>query len=132
MQRMPCELAVDEANPFKQINHLRSSIRPSFSPPPFCNQGVAGSIPAAGTRSNLLSRVRNKHALGAVFFQDPCQEPHGTDFQAEFMSDARRRFEAQVLPHLDAAYRFARWLAPSSDHADDVVQDAMLRAFRGF
>jgi RNA polymerase sigma factor (sigma-70 family) len=48
------------------------------------------------------------------------------------MDDRRRRFEAQVLPHLDAAYRFARWLARSSDHADDVVQEAILRAYRGF
>jgi RNA polymerase sigma factor (sigma-70 family) len=48
------------------------------------------------------------------------------------MSEARRRFEAQVLPHLDAAYRFARWLSAAPGHADDVVQDAVLRAFRGF
>jgi len=41
-------------------------------------------------------------------------------------------FEAQVLPHLDAAYRFARWLAPAPGDADDIVQDAILRAFRGF
>src|ERR1700723_2143129 len=48
------------------------------------------------------------------------------------MDDRRRRFEAQVMPHLDAAYRFARWLARSPDDADDVVQEAILRAFRGF
>jgi RNA polymerase sigma factor (sigma-70 family) len=48
------------------------------------------------------------------------------------MDDRRRRFETQVLPHLDAAYRFARWLARSPDDADDVVQEAMLRAYRGF
>jgi RNA polymerase sigma factor (sigma-70 family) len=48
------------------------------------------------------------------------------------MTDRRRRFEAQVLPHLDAAYRFARWLSSSPGRADDVVQDAVLRAFRGF
>jgi len=47
--------------------------------------------------------------------------------------DARRaRFEAQVLPHLDAAYRFARWLAHSRTDAEDIVQDAVLRAFRGY
>ena len=47
--------------------------------------------------------------------------------------DAKRvRFEAQVLPHLDAAYRFARWLARSPSDADDLVQEATLRAFRGF
>jgi RNA polymerase sigma factor (sigma-70 family) len=48
------------------------------------------------------------------------------------MDDRRRRFEAQVLPHLDAAYRFARWLARSPADADDVVQEAILRAYRGF
>ena len=48
------------------------------------------------------------------------------------MTDKRQRFEAQVLPHLDAAYRFARWLSSAPGHADDIVQDAMLRAFRGF
>jgi RNA polymerase sigma factor (sigma-70 family) len=48
------------------------------------------------------------------------------------MDDRRRRFEAQVLPHLDAAYRFARRLAQSSADAEDVVQDALLRAYRGF
>jgi RNA polymerase sigma factor (sigma-70 family) len=45
--------------------------------------------------------------------------------------ERRARFDAQVLPHLDAAYRFARWLARSSADTDDVVQEAMLRAFRG-
>jgi len=35
------------------------------------------------------------------------------------------------MPHLDAAYRFARWLARSGADAEDVVQDALLRAYRG-
>jgi RNA polymerase sigma factor (sigma-70 family) len=48
------------------------------------------------------------------------------------MDDKRARFEAQVLPHLDAAYRFARWLSYAPGDADDVVQEAILRAFRGF
>src|SRR5579871_2269753 len=48
------------------------------------------------------------------------------------MDERRRRFEAQVLPYLDAAYRFARWLARSPADAEDVVQEAMLRAYRGF
>ncbi|HKD52720.1 MAG TPA: sigma-70 family RNA polymerase sigma factor [Steroidobacteraceae bacterium] len=48
------------------------------------------------------------------------------------MDDRRGRFEAQVLPHLDAAYRFARWLCRSPIEADDIVQEAFLRAFRGF
>jgi RNA polymerase sigma-70 factor (ECF subfamily) len=48
------------------------------------------------------------------------------------MDDRRRRFEAQALPHLDAAYNLARWLSRSSVDAEDIVQDAMLRAFRAF
>ena len=37
-----------------------------------------------------------------------------------------------MLPHLDAAYRFARWLCRSPSDADDIVQEAFLRAFRAF
>src|ERR1700688_388528 len=48
------------------------------------------------------------------------------------MDDKRARFDAQVMPHLDAAYRFARWLSRSPSDADDIVQEAILRAFRGF
>ena len=48
------------------------------------------------------------------------------------MDERRRRFEVQVLPYLDATYRFARWLARSPDDAQDLVQEAMLRAYRGF
>jgi RNA polymerase sigma-70 factor, ECF subfamily len=42
------------------------------------------------------------------------------------------RFEAEVLPHLSAAYRLARYLMRSSDDADDVVQEALLRALKYF
>lgn len=42
------------------------------------------------------------------------------------------RFEALVLPHLDAAYNLARWMARNSSDAEDVAQEAMLRAFRFF
>jgi RNA polymerase sigma factor (sigma-70 family) len=48
------------------------------------------------------------------------------------MDGRRARFDAQVVPHVDAAYRFARWLARSSEGADDVVQEAILRAYRGY
>jgi RNA polymerase sigma factor (sigma-70 family) len=48
------------------------------------------------------------------------------------MDEKRRRFEALAMPHLDAAYNLARWLTRGGAEADDIVQDAMLRAFRGF
>ena len=48
------------------------------------------------------------------------------------MDDTRRSFEALALPHLDAAYNLARWLSHSPSDAEDIVQDAMLRAYRAF
>jgi RNA polymerase sigma-70 factor (ECF subfamily) len=42
----------------------------------------------------------------------------------------RTRFEALVLPHLDAGYNLARWLARDVDDAEDVLQDACERALR--
>ncbi len=45
--------------------------------------------------------------------------------------DARnRRFELLAMPHLDAAFNLARWLTGNTADAEDVVQDAYLRAFR--
>ena len=43
-----------------------------------------------------------------------------------------RLFEIAVLPHLDAAYNLARWLAGNDHDAQDVAQEASLRAFRYF
>jgi RNA polymerase sigma factor (sigma-70 family) len=39
-------------------------------------------------------------------------------------------FRSVVIPHLDAAYNLARWLVGNRTDAEDVVQDASLRAFR--
>ena len=41
-------------------------------------------------------------------------------------------FEEKILPHLDAAYNLARWLTRDERDAEDVVQEAFLRALRHF
>jgi RNA polymerase sigma factor (sigma-70 family) len=56
-----------------------------------------------------------------VFHQSPVNE-----------QDKQNRFEEQVLPHLDAAYNLARWMTRDEHDAQDVVQEAFLRAFKFF
>jgi RNA polymerase sigma-70 factor (ECF subfamily) len=45
---------------------------------------------------------------------------------------ASEDFDSVVLPHLDAAYRLARWMTRNEHDAEDVVQEASLRAFQYF
>jgi RNA polymerase sigma-70 factor (ECF subfamily) len=45
--------------------------------------------------------------------------------------DERTAFDEVFLPHLPEAYRLAQWLTGSASDAEDIVQEAALRAFRG-
>ena len=58
----------------------------------------------------------------------------GRKARMAWIAERRRqsRFEAVVLPHLDAGYALARWLTRNDADAADVVQEACLRAFRYF
>jgi RNA polymerase sigma-70 factor (ECF subfamily) len=47
-------------------------------------------------------------------------------------SDLYGRFQRDIVPHLDAAYNFARFLSRNPDAAQDIVQEAFLRAYRNF
>jgi RNA polymerase sigma-70 factor, ECF subfamily len=46
------------------------------------------------------------------------------------LSAPESQFEQIVMPHLDAAYNLARWLAGNEHDAADIVQEACVRAFR--
>src|SRR5437762_7857855 len=63
-----------------------------------------------------------KFAVVPKKHEEPDQSP-----KEELMS-----FEAAMLPHLDAAHNLARWLLRNEEDAQDVVQEAYLRAFRSF
>jgi RNA polymerase sigma-70 factor (ECF subfamily) len=59
--------------------------------------------------------------------------PEGRAARSDAVSpDMARRFRERMLPHLDAAHNFARYLCRDADAAQDIVQDAFLRAFRSF
>ena len=47
-------------------------------------------------------------------------------------SDLAERFRLRMLPHLDAAHRFARFLARDLHAAEEIVQEGYLRAYRAF
>lgn len=69
----------------------------------------------------------NKSIHAAVYFKMEFRrlaspQPHDMHSTAHF--------EASVMRHLDAAHNLARWLARNDQDAEDVVQEAVLRAFR--
>jgi RNA polymerase sigma-70 factor, ECF subfamily len=47
-------------------------------------------------------------------------------------SSQANSFEQVVLPHMDAAYNLARWLVRNTHDAEDIVQEAYLRAYKFF
>lgn len=48
------------------------------------------------------------------------------------MPNAANSFDQLIVPHLDAAYNLARWLTGNDRDAQDVAQEACLRAFKFF
>jgi RNA polymerase sigma-70 factor (ECF subfamily) len=71
----------------------------------------------------------NKIARDAVHAMSGFYQGKGTDV---LDPQDRVRFEQIVLPHLDAAFNLARWLLRSRADAEDVAQEALLRAYRFF
>ncbi len=48
------------------------------------------------------------------------------------VEDRREAFEREAIPHLDSVYRFALGLAGDPSYAEDLTQEAMLRAYRSW
>jgi RNA polymerase sigma factor (sigma-70 family) len=104
--------------------------------------GLKRLAPASGQRTLAVALMS---ALRTVFSSKPKQGIATTaammvtdavraTAQSTAISDrdAHAKFQRDIVPHLDAAYNFARFLSRDADAAEDIVQDAFLRAFRAF
>ena len=81
--------------------------------------------------------MSNRHAFGNGVALDRRYGWFGNDRMKRVEEPATKAersalFEQAVLPHLNAAYNLARWLTRNPDDAQDVVQEAYLRAFKYF
>jgi RNA polymerase sigma factor (sigma-70 family) len=78
-------------------------------------------------RDSVQPKGRSEHDHGEGFGQS-----QGLDENLGYPAgqDDHARFTRLVLPHLGDAYSLARWITGSRTDAEDVVQDASLRAFR--
>ena len=90
-----------------------------------------------------LQAFRSRRAGGAAADGPPVRAARGAAGEDAAMApdaaeagpggaERARRFRDLALPQLDAAYNLARHLARDAEAAEDIVQDAYLRALRGF
>jgi RNA polymerase sigma factor (sigma-70 family) len=94
----------------------------------------AADIIISGAPSNGYCRETavNYFTARPTFTTRPPPGPRqGAALNATDWSDDNARFKSVVLPNLDDAYGLARWLVGNRTDAEDVVQEACLRAFRG-
>jgi len=71
----------------------------------------------------------NKTAEDAVWIINGSKS-HSAPLEDEH--DKLAQFEQRIIPHMDAAYNVARWLTSNDSDAQDIVQEAYLRAFKFF
>jgi RNA polymerase sigma-70 factor, ECF subfamily len=70
--------------------------------------------------------------VSETFQNEAGEVPEVPDAPEALSQQDTERFNQLVLPHLDSAFNLARWLVRNRTDAQDVTQDAMLRAYRFF
>jgi len=99
-------------------------------------------IPFAAFLGRAQSEVTYRDPRGSAMLsggnkiaENPVCTINGSKSQSaplEEEQDKLARFEQSVMPHMDAAYNVARWLSSNDSDAQDIVQEAYLRAFKFF
>jgi RNA polymerase sigma-70 factor (ECF subfamily) len=93
------------------------------------------AVSAIRSNARVPAHADVKDAAGGIGRNDlPPAQGRPPAIVIEMRPPAARapKFEDAVLPHLDAAYNLARWLVRDPAEAEDIVQDACLRALRFF
>jgi len=81
------------------------------------------------------SRESATFCFGNRTAEDPVWITNGAKSRKPFLvqeQDKLARFEQSIMPHMDAAHNLARWLSRNDSDAQDIVQEAYLRAFKFF
>ena len=94
-------------------------------------QAVSGGNPTYPSFSVSERRLEPEKLRRAREVRIVRPDREGMTGQAVDEKDKRKLFDEVFLPHLAQAYRLARWLTGNAADAEDVVQEASLRAFRG-
>jgi RNA polymerase sigma factor (sigma-70 family) len=87
---------------------------------------------AAGNDEAVTPDMGSRSGLSGATASITDSRPASGSRQTNDANDRYRRFQSQIVPHLDAAYNFARFLSRNPDAAQDIVQETFLRAYRGF
>jgi len=123
--------------------------RPSFALPLFLKTGNKNAVAAVVLLKQVQSPgkvTRPKIAMALLLKREHVSETEDfesrpnivkfTVFKESEQNHAQKAelasFEEAILPHLDAAHNLARWLLRNEQDAQDVVQEAYLRAFKSF
>jgi RNA polymerase sigma factor (sigma-70 family) len=122
-------LAIDYRKPGSLLETLTAWLTgPTFRiKPDLQSQSVAAGNDHAATLATKSRAEQSRPVTSASSRADDSAKP-----RAAGTSDLYGRFHRDIVPHLDAAYNFARFLSRNPDAAQDIVQEAFLRAYRSF
>src|SRR5260370_1335550 len=89
------------------------------------------------SRNNMAAPLKVDYAFNAEDLESSAKIVKFTILKKHQEPDAAQEhelasFEETMLPHMDAAHNLARWLLRNEQDAQDVVQEAYLRAFKSF
>jgi RNA polymerase sigma factor (sigma-70 family) len=90
----------------------------------------AGGFERVWSWVSAIGPLHRVAILSAMAIVSPAVREEAAASRPDAASAAR--FQDVVLPHLDAAHNLARYLSGDAHAAEDIVQEAFLRAFRGF